>query len=440
MLAIHAAPYKVGRLNFSHDGATLVTVGGSKGTICLIDRGTGATRAIRTHHSNSARDAAVAFSPDSTRFATSAFASGKVGGPVPVSIWEAATGRRVAIFSGRTEEVRKLEFTPDGRSLLISSRSGVRKWRLAPRDDDKNSQPDGHKNEAWSLAFSPDGRTLATGSDDSQPDPTIKLWNPATGRLSRAWHGAEGTVAALAFSPDGRTLVSGHLIQRKNVRIWDAATGRLLMTLDGHTDRVRALVFAPDGESLATASSDGTVRIWDVASWRERSVLKGHGDVVHAVAFSPDGKTLASAGNEGDVRLWSVGSGSSDSSPRVLHNRANLMALAFAPDGGTLAVADILGSITLWDLDRSTPTRSIHGDGDELRQLAFTPDGAAVASAGKNRVIRLWDPATGQELLTLAAHRRRSTAWPSLPTARPLARSPTMGRSASARATMRGPP
>ena len=42
LLAIHAAPYKVGRLKFSHDGATLATVGW-KGNICLIDRATGAT-------------------------------------------------------------------------------------------------------------------------------------------------------------------------------------------------------------------------------------------------------------------------------------------------------------------------------------------------------------------------------------------------------------
>lgn len=47
----------------------------------------------------------------------------------------------------------------------------------------------------------------------------------------------------------------------------------------------------------------------------------------------------------------------------------------------------------------------IHGDGDELRQLAFTPDGSALATAGKKGLIRLWDPATGQELLSVAAHR-----------------------------------
>jgi len=403
LLAVHPAPYKVGMLKFSHDGATLATVGW-KG-ICLIDCATGATRAIGMENSNEFRDATVEFSYDNSILATSSLATGKGGGPVPVSIWEAATGRKLATFSGRIEEVRKLAFTPDGRSLLISSRSGVRQWRFAPGDDDKDEQPAGHKDEAWSLAFSPDGRILATGSDDSEPDPTIKLWDPASGRLSRGWQGGEGTVAALAFSPDGRTLASGHLMQRKNVRIWDAATGRLLTTLDGHTDRVRALVFAHDGNSLATASSDGTVRLWEVASWRERSVLKGHADAVHAVAFSPDSKTLASAGNDGDLRLWDLEAGYSDPSPRVLHNRANLMALAFAPDGRTLAVADALGSITIWNLDQSAPIRLIHGDGDELRQLVFTPDGAAIASAGKKGMIRLWDPATGQELLTLAAHR-----------------------------------
>ena len=43
----------------------------------------------------------------------------KEGSLGPVSIWETATGRRLATFPGRPEELGNLVFTPDGRSLLI---------------------------------------------------------------------------------------------------------------------------------------------------------------------------------------------------------------------------------------------------------------------------------------------------------------------------------
>ena len=404
LLATHAVPSQLRRLYFSPDGVSLAGID-SRGDIHMIDRIIGATIRICPEDVDRTRHTHVSFSPEGARLATSVEVPGNTGGLGPISIWEVATGGRLATFPGRLEQVGRPWFTPDGRSLLICSRTGVRQWRLAPEDSDNDPQPAGHKDEAWSLAFAPGGHTVATGSDDSEADPTVKLWNTASGQLIRAWQGGSGTVAALAFSPDGRTLASGHLVSTDNVRIWDVATGQPFATLEGHTDRVRAVGFAPDGKSLATASSDGTVRIWDVATWRECDVLRGHADTVHAVAFSPDGKTLASAANDGDVRLWSLDAGVFNPSSRVLHNRSNLMALKFTPDGKTVAVADTLGSITLWDLDRSTPIRSIHSDGDELRQLAFTPDGLALAAAGKKGLIRLWDPATGQELLSLAAHR-----------------------------------
>jgi eukaryotic-like serine/threonine-protein kinase len=403
-LASQAAPEHVIRLRFSPDGATLAAID-NRGDIHLIDRAHGAIRRICPENVDRSRYTNVAFSPDSAQLATSVYVPGTATGTV--SIWRTSTGKRMATFPGRAEQVGKPEFTADSRSLLIMGKSGVRQWRLAPAVDDKDRQPSGHTDEAWSLAFSPDGRTLATGSDDdSGPDPTVKLWNTATGRLTMAWHGGHGTVAALAFSPDGLTLATGHLASTDNVRIWDVANGHLRATLKGHTDRVRAAAFARDGDSLATASSDGTVRLWDVRALRERVVLRGHADTVHAVAFSPDGNTLASAGNDGDLRLWDLRSKpASLSPPRVLHNRSNLLAVAFAPDGNTLAVADDMGSMTLWDLERFAAIRLIYSDGDELRQLAFTPDGSALAAAGIKGLIRLWDPATGQELLNLSAHR-----------------------------------
>jgi WD40 repeat protein len=406
LLAAHVAPEQMSRLSFSPDGRFIVGAGVS-GAVYLVERASGATRRIRPNNATRDTYAHFQFSPDNTRIAVSAHAPGS--GIGSVAIWETATGRRLASFPGRPDPPGKPQFTRDGRSLLVSTRSGVRLWHLPTGDGSKNvdRQPAGHKDEAWSLAFSPDGRTLASGSDDTEPDSTIKLWDIATSRLNQAWHAGEGTVSALAYSPDGRFLVSGHLAARDNVKIWEAATGRPIKSLAGHTDRVRALAFAVDGRHLATASSDGTVRIWDATEWRERSVLAGHKDTVHAVAFSPDGETLASAGNEGDVRIWNLNAALSGSEQPlcVLHDRANLTALAFAPGGRSLAVANMLGSITIWDINRQTPVRLIHGDGDELRQLAYAPDGFAVAAAGISGSIRLWDPVTGQELLRLAGHR-----------------------------------
>ena len=402
LLVKHPVPEHAWQLSFSPDGATLAAVD-PRGDVSLIDRSTGAVRRIVTGPADPDRTRHIAFSPDGTRLATAHSGRSNDSDSGPVSVWEIASGRRLATFRRRSEDLGKPVFSPDGRSLLISSASGVRRRRLLALDDDKDRQPAGHKDEAWSVAFSPDGRLLATGSDDDEPGPTINLWDTVTGRSIRGWRGGSGTVAALAYSPDGQIVASGHLTATKNARIWDAATGRLLATLEGHTDRVRSVAFDRDGRRLATAGSDGTVRLWDVATWRQQRVLGGHADTVHSVAFSPDGKTLASAGNDGNARLWNLDR-DSELPPRVVPTRANLMALAFSPDGRTLALADNLGSITLWDTERSTPVRLIHSDGGDLRQVAFAPDGTALVSAGLRGLIQVWDPVTGQELLSLAGN------------------------------------
>ena len=166
------------------------------------------------------------FSRDGSTMATLPFLSPQ--GMKPAAVWDLANGRRIDVMPTQNHPGR-LWFAPDGHTLIGDGPRSPRIWHFDPPAE--RPSPGGHLDEAWAAAYTADGKLLATGSDDTDEPETIKLWNPATGLLLRAWCGGVGTVASLAFSPDGRILVSGHLTEDDGVRIWDVSTGSLLHTL-----------------------------------------------------------------------------------------------------------------------------------------------------------------------------------------------------------------
>jgi len=342
----------------------------------------------------------LSFSSDEKLLAISITAA--PGGPQPPEVWDVATARRLHVFPGR-QDISDLAFLPCSRSLILIGGTKPRIWRLDPPTAPNALA--GHAAEAWAAAFSPDGKVLATGSDDTHERQTIKLWDPATGRLLAGWKAHTATVAALAFSPDGRVLASGSLDSgtpgHPNVLLWDVTSHQPLASLSGHTDRVRSVAFSSDGQWLATASDDMTARLWDVAKRTTRAVLTGHTKNLTSISFGSDGRLLASASNDSTVRLWDVASGQSGA---VLHDVGNVNAVTFAPDGSLLASANEAGEIKLWDPPTGNLLRTVRGEAGQLRRVAFTPDGRNIVAAGKGKVIRVWDVAIGQELLSLEGH------------------------------------
>jgi WD40 repeat protein/serine/threonine protein kinase len=394
------------------DGATL-GIRKPEGILELWNRRTGQTRTIRPDAVPSRHGFLVQFSADGRKLAILRRVADRDRGPI--QIWDVGTAtlNETCTVDGLTSHGGT--FMPDGCHLILTRSPVAQIWRF------ESSAPEvlaGHADEAWTVAFSPDGRILASGSDDTENDDTLKLWVPASGRLLKGWRAHPGTVAALSFSPDGGTLASASLSPSQNLRLWDAATGRLRATLAGHAERVRSVVFSPDGKLLASAGSDRTIRLWDGTSGKAIASFVGHTDTVREVAFSPSGDTLASVSNDKTVRLWDVATG------RVRHifrSARKCAAVAFAPDGHALAAADEGGDIVLWDQLTGARLATIHSDHEQLFTLAFSPDGRTLAAAGSSRVIHLWDVLTGQQLLALRGHAAQINALVFSPDGRTLA-------------------
>ncbi|GIJ26736.1 hypothetical protein Vqi01_18980 [Micromonospora qiuiae] len=363
----------------------------------------------------------TALSPDGTLAALAA-ADGTV------TLWDTESHQQVAELTGTDGKLPIVEFSPDG-SILGTAHSSeraehqLRLWDVRTRKLIRSLPGD-----AVSMAFSQDGTSIATAS---RSEPTIVLWDVASGRQVRTYDKGGGTVFGVALSPDGSLLAAGG--ENNSVRVWQTATGRRVAVLTGHEKYVTSVDFSPNGWLLASGSADGTVRLWDVREGRAASVPvlrpPGGNEFIKEAEFSPDGRhVIAGLNRSRSVQWWrvidgaavrsfvghtegvasvefsrdghAVLSGSLDRSAILWRAQTNSLdqsdaptAVAFSPDRRLLAFTR--GKVvTLWDMADQSLVRELNTG--VVNSLSFAPDSAQLATAGADGTVRLWNVASGQ--------------------------------------------
>jgi WD40 repeat protein len=342
---------------------------------------------------------AVVFTPDGK---TVAVTSDKT-----VRRWDVAGGKEGTALTGHQSTLYDLVVSPDGKTAATADAGGaVKLWDLATGKEGK-ALP-GHSNQARGLALSPDGKLLYSGGADEK---VVRAWEVGSGKLATEFE-HPNAIRTLALSPDGKVLAVATFYDGA-VKLWDTAAQKELRTLDASKETINALAFAADGKSLLTAGADRVIRRWETDSGKLLKALDEQGAPIETLARTPDGRFLLSGGGDwknpdqpGEVIVWDLTAGKK--AHTLAADGGCVFGVAVAADGRTFATGQPSGA-RLWRLPAPPAAEKVgevrrFGWGHAIQGAALSPDGRLAVAGGADGSVRLWDLGTGKELRRLPGH------------------------------------
>jgi eukaryotic-like serine/threonine-protein kinase len=325
-------------------------------------------------------------------------------------LWDAATGKQLAVLRGHQERIRAAVFSADSTRLVTTSYDATaRVWDIP--SGRQLAVLEGHACCPYSARFSADGKQVLTISSDhwsplftSAMASGVKSMPSASSPAADSQQKTESDpedfrlpkqIVSSGYS--GASWTTGSMDQEKAlVRVWQVETGKQIAAIARPTGlfAMRSQVpafgdFSPDGKRVVLGFWDDYVQILDVAAAKVLLTLKYHdmngGD--HAACWSPDGKRLATI--RGDyVSIWDAADGKELVTLRG-HEGA-IRNVSFSPDGRLVLTTSLDRTARAWNAETGGQVALWRGHASQVNTATLSPDGRRVITAGDDGTVRLW--------------------------------------------------
>jgi len=302
-----------------------------------------------------------------------------------IIILNAVTGIQVATFSGHTEWVTSLVFSPDGASLISGSFDyTIKLWDMQTGGVVKTFQ--GHTESVVSVSISADYTTIASGSIDN----TIRLWDIQTGECHCIIEQKDQVYYVCFFPLDPKHLMS---VSVDKVWQWDIDGQQVAPGYNGSH-----IAFSLDGTQFAVCNGSA-VKVYSSDS--KEIVAKFHMTNIspNLFSFSPDNRVIAVAAGS-IVYIWDITSSDPHLLETLIGHTKKITSLAFSSPSSLISVS-IDWSVKFWRLGASSTDpvladeKSIHLPSASIRSITLRAENGIAISSHSDGVVKIWDILTG---------------------------------------------
>lgn len=224
-----------------------------------------------------------------------------------ITIWALPAYQKVFTFAHDVGAITRLIFTPDGKSLLSTSHSGVIKLlNVNTGTEIFTLRTPLSRGGVYGAASINNGQFVTVSGQ------TIRFWSWRTGdALGVLWRTDIDTQvqSLLDVKYNDRTKLAA-IMDVWHIQLWDASGDQWqkLYEFEPEHGGFEAMDFDPSGRLLAFAHSVGVMNIMDTKTGEILANFGSTGGNISQITFSPDGRLLAVADGKGAVQLWGINS------------------------------------------------------------------------------------------------------------------------------------